>query len=118
MKTEAPWYWETDGGEHDHDAVGLQACVGDNGRVHYVRALRPGATLGFVPACGRHAKGLRMLEGPQVVECRICCAVAKASRDRIEQRTVRPVITGHSRMNFIARERGRKQRKLEKERGK
>jgi len=106
--TGSPWYWTIDGGEHDHDSCGLQACVGDNGRIHYVRAFKMGAPIGFVPACGRHAKGLRMLEGPQVVECRICCAVARASRDRIEQRTVKPVISDMSRTNFIRREQRRK----------
>lgn len=98
-----PWYWSE--AECDHWAVGLVACVGDNGRIHYVRAGRHG----MVPACGRHIDGLQVLEGPKVVGCRICCFVARAERNRIEQRFVQPIIKSHDRVNFIGRERRRKE---------
>jgi hypothetical protein len=99
-----PWYWTVDGGEHDHWAVGLVLCMGDNGRVHYVRAGRHG----MVPACGRHIDGLRVLEVLRLVECRICCAVARADRDRIEQRHVQNIIKSQDRVNFIRRDQVRK----------
>lgn len=103
MTGTSPWYWSH--GEFDHWAVGLVCCVGDNGRIHYVRAGRHG----MVPACGRHIDGLQVLEGPKTVECRICCAVARADRGRIEQRHVQKILKDNDRLNFMQRERGRKE---------
>lgn len=106
MTGTSPWYWSDP--ECDHWAVGLVACVGDNGRVHYVRVARHG----MVPACGRHINGLQVLDGPKVVQCRICCFVARRRRNRIEQRWVQNILQNNSRSNWIARERLRNPRWL------
>jgi hypothetical protein len=105
MKTAMPWYWEIEGGHHDHDACGLMTCVGDNGRIHYARA----GELVVTTACHRQPKNLWLLAGPRIVECRVCCAVARTNRDRIAQRVVSPIISGESRTNFIRRKQVRKQ---------
>ena len=104
--TGAPWYWRE--ARYDHWAVGLVACAGTNERIHYSRAGKQIAT-----ACGggnarRQPKNVRLLEGPKIVDCRLCAAIARQDRDLIDQRVVRPIIASHDRMNFMSRERARK----------
>lgn len=101
--TGRPWYWDVEDGAHDHDSVGLQTCVGDNGRIHYAR--EPESLV--MTACHRQPKNLSLLAGPRIVECRVCCSIARTNRDWIAQRDVKPIISGHSRMNFVGRKRQR-----------
>ena len=101
--TGSPWYWTE--ARYDHWAVGLVACVGDNGRVHYSgvgKQIRTACEINQQPA------NVRLLEGPMVVDCRLCAAVARQDRDRIDHRHVQRVIQGHDRTNFIRREQQRK----------
>ena len=100
--TGAPWYW-TDG-RYDHWSVGLVACAGSNERIHYSRVGKE-----IMTACERQPKNVRLLEGPKIVDCRLCAAIARRDRDLIDQRVVRPIITSADRTNFMGRERGRKQ---------
>ncbi|MCH7892011.1 MAG: hypothetical protein IH921_10970 [Gemmatimonadetes bacterium] len=102
-----PWYWREP--RYDHWAVGLVACAGTNERIHYSRAGKQ-----IMAACGggnarRQPKNVRLLEGPRIVDCRLCAAIARHDRDLIDQRDVKPVIKSHDRVNFIGRERARKQ---------
>lgn len=98
--TESPWYWND--AECDHDAVGLVACAEETGLTHYAL---PGKR---ETACGHTSEGLRLAGGPVVVTCHACCKVAREDRDLIDQRYVKSVILGASRMNFISRERARR----------
>lgn len=103
--TGRPWYWDVEDGDHDHDSCGLVLCVGDNGRIHYAR--EPESPV--MTACRRQPKNLALLAGPRIVECRVCCSIARTNRDRIAQRElVRPIISDASRTNFIRREQQRK----------
>jgi hypothetical protein len=104
--TGAPWYWAD--ARYDHWAVGLVACAGTNERIHYSRAGRQITT-----ACGggnarRQPKNVRLLEGPKLVDCRLCAAIARQDRDLIDQRDVQPIIKSYDRVNFIRREQQRK----------
>ena len=104
--TEAPWYWTE--ARYDHWAVGLVACAGTNERIHYSRVGKQ-----IMTACGgdnprRQPKNVRLLEGPRIVDCRLCAAIAREDRDLIDQRVIRPIISGASRTNFIRREQRRK----------
>ncbi|MCK5650938.1 MAG: hypothetical protein KAJ42_06170 [Gemmatimonadetes bacterium] len=99
-----PWYWSS--ARYDHWAVGLVACVGDNGRIHYSgvgKAIRTACEINQQP------KNVRLLEGPRIVDCRLCAAVARRDRGLIDQRDVKPIIQSHDRVNFIQRERARKE---------
>ena len=98
-----PWYWNE--ARYDHWAVGLVACVGDNGRIHYSgigKAIRTACEINQQPA------NVRLLEGPKIVDCRLCAAVARRDRDLIDQRDVQGIITSHDRVNFMRREQRRK----------
>lgn len=104
--TQAPWYWRD--GQYDHWAVGLVACAGDNERIHYSRAGKQ-----IMAACGggnarRQPKNVRLLEGPRLVDCRLCAAIARQDRDLIDQRDVKQILLDASRSNFIRRENRRK----------
>jgi len=102
--TGRPWYWTE--ARYDHWAVGLVACVGDNGRIHY-----SGVGKAIRTACeiNRQPNKVRLLEGPRIVDCRLCAAVARRDRDLIDQRDVMPIIKSNDRVNFIGRERARKE---------
>lgn len=99
--TGTPWYWADS--HYDHWAVGLVACTGEDGRIHYALPGEPVTT-----ACNRQ-KDVELIDGPRIVECLICAARARENRDVIDQRVVRPIIASHDRMNFMSRERARKQ---------
>ena len=96
--TQGIWYWAS--ARYDHMAVGLVACAGDNGRIHYAQA---GELVTTACDCKRQPDNLQLLDGPKIVDCRLCAAVAKWDRGLIAQRVVRPVITDASRMAFRKR---------------
>ena len=108
MKSERPWYWDSDG--NDHDSCGLVLGVGRSGLIHYVKAAHP--QLLPSTACNAGAAAFRELEfHGQIVTCRNCCSIAKHNRHKIKSREPRSspgVIASASRMNFIGRERARK----------
>ena len=105
--TDRPWYW--DDSYFDHDAHALVLGVGRNGNIHYVK---PNQALPR-PACNSGAANfIELVFHGQPVTCRNCCSVAKHNRHKIKSREPRSspgVIAGASRMNFIGRERARKQ---------
>ncbi len=105
--TLAPWYW-TDT-PYDHWAVGLVACAGDNGRIHYSGVGKQIATVCGGGNARWQPENLRLLEGPRIVDCRLCAAIARKDRDLIDQRYVQPIIKSHDRVNFIGRERRREE---------
>ena len=57
----------------------------------------------------RGLRNVRLLEGPRIVDCRLCATVARNDRDLIDQRPVKSIIQSADRMNFISRKRARKQ---------
>jgi hypothetical protein len=107
--TDRPWYW--DDAMNDHDSCGLVLGVGRNGHIHYVKDAHP--QLLPKPACNSGAAAFKELEfHGQLVTCRNCCSIAKHNRHKIKTREPRSspgVIASQSWMNFIGRERQRKQ---------